>query len=152
MFTYVPGDGICFGDARKMRGAPPGHGWVTGIFRKSARSPADIRNKVRRIPTPGANPTIGTESTIMSELFQTVANGAAKFYRSEIYMGLKILVTAIAVGVLSALPLVLYIIFGPADGNPIGLGLLAVAGVGLAQIGAVIGVVWFVFEVVTRKR
>ena len=102
--------------------------------------------------TPGANPTIGTESTIMSELFQTVASGAAKFFRSdEIYKGLKIIVASIGVGALSALPLVLYIIFGPSDGNPIGLGLLAMAGVGLAQIGALIGVVWFLYEGFTRK-
>ena len=44
----------------------------------------------------------------------------------------------INVGVLS---LLLYVAFGPVDGNPIGLGLLAVAVVPIAGMGILIGVV-----------
>ena len=43
--------------------------------------------------------------------------------------------------VASLAPLLLYIVFGPADGNPIGLGLLMVAGVPTGLILLVIGLV-----------
>ena len=43
-------------------------------------------------------------------------------------------------------PLVLYALVGPADGNPIGLGLLAVATVPIAGMGLVIGVVKLAVE------
>ena len=43
-------------------------------------------------------------------------------------------------------PLLLYALVGPSDGNPIGLGLLAVATVPIAGIGLVIGVVKLAVE------
>ena len=43
-------------------------------------------------------------------------------------------------------PLLLYALIGPADGNPIGLGLLAVATVPIAGMGLVIGVVKLAVE------
>lgn len=53
--------------------------------------------------------------------------------------GSVLLMAGIAVLVLGAGPLLLYMLLGPADGNPIGLGLLAVVavpvGLGLAGFG-----------------
>jgi hypothetical protein len=49
------------------------------------------------------------------------------------------------------LPLQLYILFGPADGNPIGLGLLFVVAAPLGAIMALIGAVqWGVSAVMER--
>jgi hypothetical protein len=48
--------------------------------------------------------------------------------------------------------LLVYVAFGPKDGNPIGLGLLAVVAVLIATIGVVVGLIWLVVEVFRRKR
>lgn len=47
----------------------------------------------------------------------------------------------LGVAVLGYLPLQLYIVFGPRDGNPIGLGLLAVLGFGLGLLLIAIGLI-----------
>jgi hypothetical protein len=46
----------------------------------------------------------------------------------------KFLIVGILIAVAGYLPLQLYIIFGPADGNPIGLGLLMVMGMMLGMM------------------
>ena len=46
-----------------------------------------------------------------------------------------------ALGIAGVLPLLLYVAFGPADGNPIGLGLLALAAMAIAGMGLVIGLI-----------
>lgn len=43
-------------------------------------------------------------------------------------------------------PLLLYGVFGPADGNPIGLGLLAVLSVPAAAVLALVGIVQWLVE------
>ena len=53
--------------------------------------------------------------------------------------GSRMLLVGVAVLLIGVGPLLLYILFGPADGNPIGLGLLAMVavpvGLGLAGFG-----------------
>lgn len=46
-----------------------------------------------------------------------------------------------AIGFAGTLPLLLYIAFGPAKGNPIGLGLLAVVAVPIAGVGIAVGAI-----------
>lgn len=60
--------------------------------------------------------------------------------------GLKILLGSLAVGAVGVGPLLLYIAFGPADGNPIGLGLLAVVAAPTCAIGAGIGLIVMLVE------
>jgi hypothetical protein len=60
--------------------------------------------------------------------------------------GLRIIKASAAFGVAGVLPLLLYIAFGPADGNPIGLGLLAVAAVPVAAVGIAVGAVKLLVE------
>jgi hypothetical protein len=55
--------------------------------------------------------------------------------------GAKILLGSIALGVVGMAPLLLYIAFGPKDGNPIGLGLLAVLAEFVGAIGVGIGLI-----------
>jgi hypothetical protein len=75
----------------------------------------------------------------------------ADFYRSDIRTGLKIIVTSLAVCGITILPLLLYVVFGPAGGNPVGLGLLAMIGWVAIAFGVPVGVVWLLYELVTKR-
>lgn len=66
--------------------------------------------------------------------------------------GLKIVRWSVGLGVAGVAPLLLYIAFGPSDGNPIGLGLLAVLAVPVGVIGAGIGLIKMLIEYLTRGR
>lgn len=57
------------------------------------------------------------------------------------WTGSKIMLGSLVLGLVSYLPLQLYIWFGPKDGNPIGLGLLAVLGLPIAALGMVVGLI-----------
>ncbi|HEX5830648.1 MAG TPA: hypothetical protein VFY16_06690 [Gemmatimonadaceae bacterium] len=48
-------------------------------------------------------------------------------------------------------PLLLYIAFGPADGNPIGLGLLAVVAVPAAVIGVGVGLLTMLLQTLSSR-
>ena len=60
--------------------------------------------------------------------------------------GARILMWSVALGLAGVAPLLLYIAFGPADGNPIGLGLLAVVAVPICAAGAGVGLVKMLVE------
>jgi len=51
------------------------------------------------------------------------------------------MVWSLVIGFAGVLPLLLYMALGPADGNPIGLGLLAVVAVPVAGVGVVVGLI-----------
>ena len=53
----------------------------------------------------------------------------------------RFLLVGVTIAIAACLPLQLYIIFGPADGNPIGLGLLMVMGIMLGMGVVAIGVI-----------
>jgi hypothetical protein len=55
--------------------------------------------------------------------------------------GRTILRASVAIGIAGTMPLVLYLGFGPKDGNPLGLGLLAVAAVVVASVGTIVGAI-----------
>ena len=55
----------------------------------------------------------------------------------------------LALIVLSVAPLLLYVLFGPKDGNPIGLGLLMVVGV---PVGVAVSVVGLVVGMAAERR
>ena len=68
------------------------------------------------------------------------------------WKGLRIVAISLALGLIGVLPLLLYIALGPKDGNPIGLGLLAVLTVPVATIGVLVGLIRLVVEVVALRR
>ena len=68
------------------------------------------------------------------------------------FSGAKILAASVVLGLAGYLPLQLYIWFGPADGNPIGLGLLAFATLPFAAIGAAVGAIKMLVERFQRGR
>jgi hypothetical protein len=57
------------------------------------------------------------------------------------WSGAKIIKMSLVIGCVGLSPLLLYIVFGPRDGNPIGLGLLAMAAMPVAAIGVCVGLV-----------
>lgn len=65
---------------------------------------------------------------------------------------MKILLTSLLLGAAGIAPLLLYILLGPADGNPIGLGLLAVVAVPASVVGMAIGGVTLLVERFTRHK
>lgn len=67
------------------------------------------------------------------------------------HAGSRILLFGIAIAAIGVLPLLLYVAFGPEDGNPIGLGLLAVAAVPIGLMIAVVGLIKVLVELWTRR-
>ena len=55
--------------------------------------------------------------------------------------GSRIMVWSLVIGLGGVLPLLLYMALGPADGNPIGLGLLAMVAVPVGGVGLVVGLI-----------
>ena len=66
--------------------------------------------------------------------------------------GLRILLRSLLVGALGVAPLLVYILLGPKDGNPIGLGLLAALAVAVSGIGMLIGAVIAAMEFFSRPK
>lgn len=68
------------------------------------------------------------------------------------FSGLQILIGGVVIGIVGVGPLLLYIALGPADGNPIGLGLLAVVAIPVAAVVAGVGLIKMLVEYFTRGR
>ena len=66
--------------------------------------------------------------------------------------GLRILLRSLLIGALGVAPLLVYILLGPKDGNPIGLGLLAALAVAVSGIGMLIGAVIAAMEFFSRPK
>ncbi len=79
-------------------------------------------------------------------------NPILAFYRSPTRTGVKILVTSLVLGALTALPLWLVMQFGPADASATELALLAMFGTIGGLVGAAIGVVWLLIELIIKRR
>lgn len=57
------------------------------------------------------------------------------------YSGPRILLAGLVIAGTGVSPLLLYVAFGPQDGNPIGLGLLAVTAVPIGTLVAAVGLI-----------
>jgi len=79
-------------------------------------------------------------------------NPITDFYRSDVRTGIKIVLTSLILGTLTAVPLWLFTQFGAADVTPTGLALTAMFGTIAGAFGAAIGVVWWIIEVIVRRR
>ena len=66
--------------------------------------------------------------------------------------GLRILLRSLLIGALGVAPLLVYMLLGPKDGNPIGLGLLAALAVAVSGIGMLIGAVIAAMEFFSRPK
>ena len=68
------------------------------------------------------------------------------------FSGAKIVLASLALGLAGLLPLVLYIEFGPPEGNPIGLGLLAMVAAPVSGVGMFVGLVKILVERFDRRE
>lgn len=66
--------------------------------------------------------------------------------------GLRMLMLALAAAAVMVGPLLVYIALGPADGNPIGLGLLAAVGVPAAGVLLLVALIQLAVEAGLRWR
>ena len=76
---------------------------------------------------------------------------AIQSYLRQLKTSVKILLGSFLLGVLSTLPLAIYIAIGPKDGNPIRLGLLALFGIQLSAIGMLAGLILLLLEYIKGK-
>lgn len=77
---------------------------------------------------------------------------AIQTYLRQLKTSIKFLAGSFLLGIFSALPILLYIAIGPKDGNPIGLGLLALIGVPLSAIGMLVGLILLVLEHFKKRK
>jgi hypothetical protein len=88
----------------------------------------------------------------MSRIEEAVIVKIARFFTGKRHpLGLKVIAVTLGITALTWLPLLLYIVFGPADGNPIGLGLLAMLGMAIAYVGVPIGALMVLIGHLRRK-
>lgn len=66
-------------------------------------------------------------------------------------LGGKIILAGAAFAALCGFPLFLYVLFGPSDGNPIGLGLLFTLGVAVMYALGIMGLIVLVVERLARR-
>jgi hypothetical protein len=69
----------------------------------------------------------------------------------ERFAGAKIVKASALLGLAGLAPLLLYALLGPADGNPIGLGLLAAATTPIALVGMAVGAVKWLVERLAKR-
>lgn len=68
------------------------------------------------------------------------------------FSGPKIVVWSLTFGIAGVVPLYLYMAFGPKDGNPIGLGLLAVFALPVSGIGVAVGLIVTLVQCFNRRK
>ena len=66
---------------------------------------------------------------------------------------LQWVIAGVLIGLIGVLPLGLYIVFGPSDGNPIGLGLLAIVAIPFSIMITAVGLIRFTIAfILSLKR
>lgn len=81
-----------------------------------------------------------------------VKNPIKHILASNSPLGIKIIALSLLLVLVSAAPIMLYILFGPADGNPIGLGLLFAAGALVGHLGFLVGLLLLIRDHYFRRK
>lgn len=79
-------------------------------------------------------------------------NPIARIINSQSPRGIKVIALSLLVVLLSAAPIMLYIYFGPADANPVGLGFLFAAGAMLGHLGFVVGLLLLIWDNRSQRK
>jgi hypothetical protein len=66
--------------------------------------------------------------------------------------GVRLMLGSVVVGLVGVAPLLLYVAIGPADGNPVGLGLLAMLALALGAIGLLLGALLSLVQLLLRRH
>lgn len=72
--------------------------------------------------------------------------------RSSSPRGIKIIALSLMLVLLSAAPIMLYNLFGPADGNPVLFGWLFAIGAMLAHVGFLVGITLIIWDIYFAKK
>jgi hypothetical protein len=72
--------------------------------------------------------------------------------RSNSPRGIKIIALSLLLVLACAAPIMLYVFFGPEDGNPVGLGLLFAGGALIAHVGFTVGLLLLIWDVFIKKK
>ncbi len=81
-----------------------------------------------------------------------VKNPIKQILASNSPLGIKIIALSLLLVLVSAAPIMLYIVFGPADGNPIGLGLLFAVGALVGHLGFLVGLLLLIRDHYFRRK
>lgn len=73
-------------------------------------------------------------------------NPVTKILSSHSQRGIKVIALSLLLVFVSAAPIMLYILLGPPEGNPVGLGLLFAAGTLVGHLGFVIGILLLLWD------
>ncbi len=79
-------------------------------------------------------------------------NPLTAILRSQSPRGLKVIALSLLLVLVCAAPMMLYVVFGPEDGNPVGLGWLFALGALVAHVGFTIGLVLLIWDVFIKKN
>ncbi len=79
-------------------------------------------------------------------------NPISKILQSNSQRGVKVIALSLLLVLVCAAPIMLYIIFGPKDGNPVGLGLLFAVGALVAHVGFVVGMLLLIVDNLLKRK
>ncbi|QEI12600.1 hypothetical protein [Cellvibrio japonicus] len=79
-------------------------------------------------------------------------NPISYILRSNSPRGIKVIALSLLVVLVSAAPIMFYIVLGPEDGNPIGLGLLFAFGALVGHVGFVAGMLLLIWDNLLNKK
>lgn len=72
--------------------------------------------------------------------------------RSEASRGLKLIAYSLLLVFATSLPFMLYVLLGPADANPVVLGMVFAGGALLAHLGFLVGLLMLIWDHYFRRR
>ena len=79
-------------------------------------------------------------------------NPISKILHSNSQRGVKVIALSLLLVLICAAPIMLYIAFGPKDGNPIALGWLFALGALVAHVGFVVGMLLLIVDNLLKRK
>ncbi|MGB3608825.1 MAG: hypothetical protein WA987_00510 [Cellvibrio sp.] len=79
-------------------------------------------------------------------------NPITAILRSQSPRGIKVIALSLFLVLACAAPMMLYVVFGPEDGNPVGLGFLFAGGALIAHVGFTIGLLLLIWDTFIKKK
>lgn len=80
-----------------------------------------------------------------------IKNPITAIWLSDASRGLKVIAYSLVVVFVTSLPYIAYVMFGPSEGNPVGLGLLFACGAMVAHVGFFVGLLMLIWDHYFRK-
>ncbi len=78
-------------------------------------------------------------------------NPVSRILRSQSPLGVKVIALSLLLVLVSAAPIMLYIAFGPQEGNPLALSWLFAGGAVIGHLGFLLGILLLVWDIWFKK-